>query len=409
MTQFRLGPQHKSFPPSSWGATLADFRAEGRRVSEFHTPLLTLDRSALDHNTTRMMAWCRERGLDLAPHGKTTMAPVLWQELTDAGAWAITVATAWQAQVAVSQGVGRVLVANELIDPVGLGWIDAHLRDPEATSQVLCWADSLAAVAAMERTLGAEGPALDVLVELGRSGGRTGARSIEEAELVAAAIARAPRLRLAGVGGYEGALAGDREPGSVAIIRDYCRDLAELATNLDQDGLLATERPVVTAAGSAFFDLVAEELEPLVPNFRVVLRSGAFQVHDDDHYRRLSGFAGTDEPLVAGMHGWARVLSRPEPALALCDAGKRDLPYDVSMPIPLDADGAPRHGWQVTRMNDQHLFLRLPPQAQLAVGEVLRFGLSHPCTAFDKWRLIPVVDDAAAPDPMVIDAIETLF
>src|SRR5690625_585062 len=179
MTQFRLGPQHKSFPPSSWGATLADFRAEGRRVSEFHTPLLTLDRSALDHNTTRMLAWCRERGLDLAPHGKTTMAPVLWQELTDAGAWAITVATAWQAQVAVSQGVGRVLVANELIDPVGLGWIDTHLRDPEATSQVLCWADSLAAVPAMEHALGAEGPALDVLVELG-PGAATGPAQLHQ-------------------------------------------------------------------------------------------------------------------------------------------------------------------------------------------------------------------------------------
>lgn len=409
MTSFRLGPQHKSFPPSSWGSTIEEFLAGGRDLSEFATPLLTLDRDALDHNVHRMFSWCSERGLDIAPHGKTTMAPAMWRELTDAGAWAITLATPWQAQVGIAHGLGRVLIANEVVDPVGLAWIDEHLRDPDASAQILCWADSVTAVEVMAAVLGQDGPPLDVLVELGRGGGRTGARSVEDGVRVAEAIVAAPRLRLAGVGGYEGALAGDRESGSVAIITDYCRELARLARTLHETGAFEVDRPVVTAAGSAYFDLVAEELDVLVPEFRVVLRSGAFQIHDDGHYLRLSGFAGTDQPLIPAMHGWARVLSRPEPGLALLDAGRRDLPYDQALPIPLDDDGAARPGWEVTRLNDQHMFLRLPPEADLAIGDVLRFGLSHPCTAFDKWRLVPIIDDAGADRPRVIDAVQTHF
>jgi D-serine deaminase-like pyridoxal phosphate-dependent protein len=57
-------------------------------------------------------------------------------------------------------------------------------------------------------------------------------------------------------------------------------------------------------------------------------------------------------------------------------------------------------------MNDQHTFVR---GADLNVGDVVRLGLSHPCTAFDKWRLIPVVSDVDEPDPVVVDLIHTYF
>jgi D-serine deaminase-like pyridoxal phosphate-dependent protein len=59
----------------------------------------------------------------------------------------------------------------------------------------------------------------------------------------------------------------------------------------------------------------------------------------------------------------------------------------------------------VTSVNDQHLFLSVSPEVVLEVGDVVRLGLSHPCTVFDKWQLLPVVDD----DGIVVDLVRTFF
>jgi D-serine dehydratase len=104
------------------------------------------------------------------------------------------------------------------------------------------------------------------------------------------------------------------------------------------------------------------------------------------------------------------VLSRPEPTLALVGAGKRDVSYDVGLPVPLavrDRHGARsvRGQMDVFELNDQHAYVRIEPADPLAPGDLVGLGISHPCTTFDKWRLIPVVDD----DYAVVDAVATYF
>jgi D-serine deaminase-like pyridoxal phosphate-dependent protein len=160
----------------------------------------------------------------------------------------------------------------------------------------------------------------------------------------------------------------------------------------------------VTAGGSAYFDIVAEVLGTLTDRATVVLRSGAYQVHDSVHYAEVSPLR---DELRAAMHGWARVLSVPEPGLAILDGGKRDFPYDLDLPVP-DPAGDVSAG-RILKLNDQHAFLEFPAERPVRVGEVVRLGLSHPCTAFDKWRVIPVVDDADADDPIVVDLVRTYF
>ena len=118
MDETALGPWAKSFPPSSWGTSIQDFVGTRPRLSDFATPLLTIDGHASAHNVSLMASWLTERGLRIAPHGKTTMAPRLWQQLLDGGAWGITLATGWQVQLARAFGISRVILANELIDPV---------------------------------------------------------------------------------------------------------------------------------------------------------------------------------------------------------------------------------------------------------------------------------------------------
>jgi D-serine deaminase-like pyridoxal phosphate-dependent protein len=425
-----VGWADKGMPPEVWRQTVNDVVAKRLPLSRFPTPLLTLSAPAMRHNLDTLAQWCSERGLELAPHGKTTMAPRLWADQLAAGAWAITLANLPQLAVARAFGVSRVMIANAIVSPLTLRWISDELAADPAV-QVLTWADSTLTVELMETALAAHAPThasayrpLDVLVEMGGSGGRTGARDVETASSIARAIAAAPHLRLAGVAGYEGALSHGTDAASLSVVRTYLESLRAVHRRIAAEGLYPDGvQAVVTAGGSAYFDVVAEVLGPLTTEgARVVLRSGAYLAHDDGFYRHISPLGElprTRGPgLRSAMHGWVRVSSQPEPGLALFDAGKRDLPFDEGLPEvqvrrgrrPGDAPEA-LGGVTVTALNDQHGFLRFDPDgpSPVRIGDELRLGLSHPCTAFDKWRLIPVVDDPDAADPVVVDLVRTYF
>lgn len=408
----RPGPFAKSVPPLP--GTVAEWLAGAPRLSALATPVLTLDGAALRANADRMAGWCAGHGVELAPHGKTTMAPALWDLQLRTGSRGITVATPWQAAVAIEFGVRWIQLANSLVDPHGLRAV-ASARDADPDLEVISWVDSADTVAAMEAGAGRPERPLTVVVELGAPGGRTGARSVAEAERVAAAVVASPVLRLGGVGGYEGALAHDPSPESLAVVRSYLDDLAELHRRLLP--AYETGEIVVTAGGSAYFDQVVAALAGLADDrTRVVLRSGAYLVHDDGFYRGISPLARADgAPFSSAMHVWARVVSTPEPGLALLDAGKRDVPFDEGLPEPQlladDLGDPPRQlAGTITAVNDQHAFLRTDDP--VTVGQVVRLGLSHPCTAFDKWRWIPLLSAGPAPDdpdPLVTELVRTFF
>jgi D-serine deaminase-like pyridoxal phosphate-dependent protein len=418
--------QYKAAPLDFTAADIAELSRSRPPLSAFPTPIVTLSETAVAHNLATMAEWCRHAGVGIAPHGKTTMNLELWRRQLAAGAWGITVATPWQASVALGWGIPRVLLANALVQP---GAVRSLARDAD---RLTVWADSTRAVEIMTGALAeadAPGP-LDVLVELGGDGGRTGARGLEAALAVATAVADSPRLRLAGVAGYEGALAHDASPASLSRVQAYLHELVRLHDAIEAAGLYPPGAPVVlTAGGSAYFDQVAEVLAPRRDlegaggrPVEVLLRSGAYITHDDGFYRSITPLSRTNASRTnagptfrAAIHGWATVVSRPERGLVLVDAGKRDLPYDEGLPIPqairpLGATAArPLEGAVTTALNDQHAFVRVPEDAVIEVGDVIRFGLSHPCTTFDKWRALAVVDDALSADPRVIGLLETTF
>lgn len=416
-----LPAEAKAVPVNAWGVAATEFVATRPGLADLPTPLVTLDATAMAHNIATMASWATAAGVDLAPHGKTTMAPSIWRAQLEAGALGITVATGWQLTVALRAGLSWVLAAYPVLDPQVLRFLGRP-----RTARVLTWVDGVDVVEAMAPHVADAVEPVDVLVELGATGGRTGARSRAAAVEVARAVAATPGLRLAGVAGYEGALAHDASPASLVVVRTYLSDLAALhRTLLEQE--LYGDVPgglVVTAGGSAYFDAVADVLAGAhdpdgvrgAP-VRVVVRAGAYVAHDDGFYRGITPMnRGSEGELRAALHGWVRVVSRPEPGLALCDAGKRDLAFDEGLPEvqavrrAATGDTEPLAGATVTAMNDQHTFLALTGDArELRVGDVVRLGLSHPCTTFDKWQLLPVVDDALAPQPVLRDWVRTVF
>lgn len=398
--------RYKGFPDAP-GVTVGTLAEQGWSLlaGDLPTPVVVLRESALAHNLALMGRYVEQHGALLAPHGKTTMSPQLVARQLEAGAWAITAANVAQVRVFRAFGVPRVLIANEVVEPVAVRWLaDELARDPGF--DVLCLADSLPAVRAMESALaGVERP-LPVLAELGFPGGRTGARSVEDAVAVAAAIAASPVLELAGVEAYEGIIHGDDDARTLAAVDAFLDGLRALAERVEPE----RADPVLTAGGSAFFDRVVERLAGLP--YRLVLRSGCYLTHDSGFYEHLSPLGGRSrggERLRPALQAWGAVLSRPEPELALLLLGKRDVSHDIGPPLPeLVASGGelrPAGGMEVTELNDQHAYLRLPADDPLAVGDLVGCGISHPCTTFDKWRLLPVVDDAYT----VTGAVHTFF
>ncbi|WP_373282377.1 alanine racemase [Microtetraspora niveoalba] len=387
----------------------------------FTWPVMVLKRSALDHNIATLAAFTRAHGIAFAPHGKTTMAPAIFKAQLDAGAWGISAATPGQALVYRRLGVPRVLLANEIVDRAALRMLADEV---ERGLEFLCYADSVEGVRILSESAGAV--PFRVLVELGHPGGRTGCRGLPELLAVAEAVRRSPGVELAGVACYEGTCPGPDE------VRGILRDLRAAAEAVAPHvpplsppasppaSLSASPcsggRVVVSAGGSAWFDLVAEELAPLARpreeaglDALVLLRSGAYVAHDDGFYREVTPYNRIDGHLLPALEAWAQVLSVPEPGLALLGMGKRDVPYDIDLPAVRTLNGG-TVGWleeaQVVKVLDQHTYLRFPPgETGIRPGDLVSFGLSHPCTAFDKWRVIPVVDD----DYVVTDLIKTYF
>ena len=386
--------RYKGLPASWWGRTPAEICATG---SDFFGgvvgPVCVLRADALVQNLQTMARWCRERGVELAPHGKTHMAPQLLAGQFEAGACAVTLATVSQIRVFRAFGVTAVILANELVDDSGLRWLAAEL-DADPDFSLVCWVDSLRGVEVMTNTLtqaGAVRP-MDVCVEVGMAGGRTGCRGPDGVDEVARAVAASPRLRLVGVAGYEAAMGHDVGPDGLAEVRAYLAEVRAAMTRLSP--LLETDRPIATAGGSTYFDAVADVL---AGDWRTILRSGCYLAHDDGLYGRTSPL---QDRLWPALSVWAQVLSCPEPGLALVGMGRRDVSFDQDMPVPYGLSAS-----HIAKLNDQHAYLMLGGDDRVGVGDWVQFGISHPCTVFDKWTMIPVLDE----DDRPVDLIRTFF
>ncbi|MDB5539145.1 MAG: amino acid aldolase [Devosia sp.] len=416
-----LDPSTKGLPFDAPPLTVGDVGVQGWNVlaGDLPLPLAVIREDVVRANSAWMSAFTAANDLVIAPHGKTTMSPQLFDLQVADGAWAVTVATVQQLGVCVRFGVKRVLIANQ---PVGEQAIDACFRALRQEGfELYCLADGLPGLALLaegaKRNSPPAGNPLRVLVEIGFLGGRTGARTREQAMEVARAVTETPGLVLGGFECFEGLLP---TPEAADGLIDDVAALTETALGED---LFPADQPVVlSAGGSAFFDRVGKRFSRVTFNRPVVkvLRSGCYLTHDSISYaaafERIISDTSLKLPegrLEAALEVWAHVQSRPEGGRTMLTMGKRDVSFDAGMPVPLRwfRPGAMQRpetmpeGHRVSALNDQHCHLETPADSPLEAGDMVAFGIGHPCTTFDKWQMLVLVDE----DYRVTRALKTFF
>ena len=378
-------------------------------------PAAILRQDRLLANARWMQRFIGAYGVKLCPHGKTTMAPKLFALQLQTGAWGITLATAHQTFVAYRHGVRRVLLANQLVGRANMRIIARLLDDP--AFEFFCLVDSPQHVESLGRYFSSEGKQIRVLLELGVPGGRAGIR--DEAclqETLQTLQQHRANVLLCGLEVYEGVL--DDE----LAIRAFLQRAVEVTRRALAEGRFERRPAILSGAGSAWYDIVAEEFSQakLGDAVEVVLRPGCYLSHDVGVYRKAQQGIARRNPVARSMHDglspalevWAYVQSIPEPGLAILGLGKRDAAFDAGLPTPVwrytPGESAPVQAppnWKLTRMMDQHAYLDFDPQDGPRIGDMIGFDISHPCLTFDKWRSLSVID--ANYD--VVDVIPTYF
>jgi len=413
-----LHPGLKGVPAAAEGLTLGEAGAQGWNLLDGAIPLpaAVIRSSVLTQNLRAFQAYIDQAGAKLAPHGKTSMCPQLFDRQLEAGAWGMTVATFAQASTALKYGVKKLLIANELVGEAEIRALSAY-QDTSPATLILSLVDSLAGVERLEALLTATGALrpFEVLVELGISGGRTGARTREAALDIARRVAQSPVLALRGIEGYEGLIVTGDAAADAVKVDAFLDDLLGLFNTCRDEGLFSGD-PIISAGGSAYFDLVARGLKR--DGNTPLLRSGCYLTHDTGFYKKLlahvgeRGVLGPAPALHPALEVWAQVVSHPEPDLIIVNAGRRDLSDDAGLPkveyhVTPGANASAKavEDWSFFRMNDQHGYIRLPAGASVRIGDYVALGISHPCTTFDRWPVILEVDDAYA----VTGALKTFF
>lgn len=378
-------------------------------------PAAVLYQDKLLHNLNWMRQFIAAYGVKLAPHGKTTMAPRLFEMQLAAGAWGITLATAHQALVAYTHGVRRILLANQLVGKQNRSIVARLLEDP--AFEFYCLVDSAAQVDQLGAFFAERGQRLRVLLELGVEGGRAGVRDDLQLQDALDAMSRwSDSVALSGIEIYEGVLADEDS------IRAFLQRAVAVTRRLVSEKRFSSPPVLLSGAGSAWYDVVAEVFSQakLGDAVEIVLRPGCYLTHDVGAYREAQSRILAHNPvahkmasgLLPALHIWAYVQSVPEPEKAIVGMGKRDAAFDSGLPTPAlhyrpgqaTPNPAPAH-WALTKMMDQHAYLKIAAGDDLRFGDMIGFDISHPCLTFDKWRSLAVLDPAYK----VIEVVQTFF
>ena len=385
---------------------------------EISLPCATIKMSAIANNIAWMQEFANQANVLLCPHIKTSLTPTIINQQVGAGAWGLTVATIQQAFIAKNCGAKYIILANQLVGKSNFELALKLIEDSQC--QLFVCVDSVINAKELNSFFQSKKQTLNILVEIGINGGRCGVRSENDIDTLFSFILDCSNLSLQGIEFYEGVIHGQNE---IDEIRKFLKFISCLAERYLKTQSFDTDQPIITGAGSAFYDLVIEMLSSLPVSYKKIIRPGCYVSHDTGIYDRAQKNVRSrlehspllcfdiEGDLLSAIEIWAYVQSKPEKNKLIINIGKRDVAFDTDLPklerafrssIPLNIE---LNNILSTSVMDQHMFLDVPTDCPLQVGDIVVFSTSHPCITFDKWRYIAVSDD----DDNVLGWMKTEF
>jgi D-serine deaminase-like pyridoxal phosphate-dependent protein len=345
----------------------------GCPVDQLDTPALCIDRAALDRNIQRVVAVCRQHGIDWRPHAKGHKSPHIATLQRGAGAIGVTCAKLGEAEVMSHAGIDDILIANQIVGPAKL----RRLVELGPQRRPMVCVDHRDQVAALSEA--AAGTNVRLLLEVDIGLNRAGVAPGEPAVELARQVARSPGLELAGIMGYEGHLLALADPWEKQQrIRAALSQLVSTKHDLERAGLPCS---IVSCGGTGSFSISVT-----CPGITEVQAGGL--IFMDAFYRHACQVHDFEYALTV----LTTVVSRPAADRAIIDAGRKSVHGEIHVPLVLGDDGVPRDDVIVDRLSAEHGWLRLEPTAaDLRIGErlVLIPGYGDlTCVLYDEFYVL---------------------
>ena len=378
-------------------------------AEEISFPAAVINQEALLNNAKWMQTFSQRANVKLAPHGKTTMSPELFNIQQQQGCWGMSLATVPQVATAYQSGIKRIILANQLIGRRHFEIIAELLA--EGDLEFYCFVDSIDNAKSLGQYFSDKNIKLNILLEIGVMGGRCGWRDTDNIMQLCDVIGQFSCLQICGISFYEGVIHGENATNDII---DFVKSITKLNQGLFDKGVFLTDEVILTGAGSAWYDLVAKHLQNNDNSFEftAILRPGCYLIHDTGIYQDAQNAVVArselacelvSEPtgdLISCLSVWAYVYSIPEPGLVIIGMGKRDVAFDAGFPTPelhfRPGNAAPVNAnshWKIVNIMDQHCMMKTPNDANLQPGDLICFSTSHPCLTMDKWRYIGLIDN----------------
>jgi len=315
----------------------------GMRLEEVDTPALILDLDAFETNLKRL-ADAVGRRVRVRAHAKTHKCPEIGKRQIAAGAVGVCCQKVSEAEAMVEGGIADVLVTNEIVGARKLERLAALAK----RARIGVCVDNADNVRALQAAAQGAGATIETYIELEVGMRRCGVAPGEPAVALTKAITACSNLRFMGIHAYHGRAQHIR---SAEERRVVIQNASLLVKNTKAMLLHAgLPCPIVTGAGSGTFMFEVElgawdEIQP-----------GSYVFMDWDYAR--NEWAPPMPRFEHSLFVLATVMSRPNPALAVVDAGLKAASVDSGMPGVWE-----RPGLSYTHASDEHGWVEIGPGA----------------------------------------------
>ncbi|MCF7688865.1 MAG: alanine racemase [Cephaloticoccus sp.] len=352
-------------------------------IAELATPVVLLDRPRMEKNIRAMQEVCHAHGVELWPHIKThKMVEVARRQLA-AGARGLTCAKVGEAEAMLPSGVKRIFIAHSLVD-VRVAPRLAALADQLDELRVA--ATSVAQTEALVKVAVATNRTLQVMLAVDTGLHREGVREVAAARAVAAIVADCPQLKLVGIYTHEGQIYGAKPEEQAAQAQAVLDRVSEIRDAIDP-ALPLCPGCSVTARMMAATGRVQ------------VVRPGAYMFGD----MALAVTSKVMTPAEVAIHVLVTVVDRPEPGLALIDAGSKVFSSDKTA-LGVHAMAVDGRDIQAVRLNEEHGYLRGADVDALKIGDRLQLMPAHVCPVINLTDFVTVVAGDSVEGRWSVDA-----